>query len=561
MNFTGAARVLLAMAMLAGVATHATEPITPVETIDGIPGLPGATDVVVSPDGAHVYVVSVLGDSVVMFARDAGTNALTSLGFLEDGVGGVEGLGAASRIAISPDGAHVYVASGDAVFVGDDALAVFERDPGTGLLTEIQVLEQGVGGVDGLAAPTSLVVAPDGGHVYVGRGQTEVPERGPAVFDRDPVTGLLTFVEVTAGMPSFALALSPDGADLYAASASGDLVVAARDANTGLLTHVQTIATEGALGTFGTFPPGGIAVSGDGRHVYYAGQSDFSDLPSCCHPAIAAFERNAADGSLVLEGLHKADLGAALGPPRLTSDGLVVVVGGNPPSNQPGSSGGGASARNPATGAATLWAANSPIRGRIAISPDDRGIYGASTLDLEVGTLGACRPLAISTKLSFTNVGPDPADDRFVMKGKASLPGVGVPDLALDVTGLRLVLDTYEGGVGSSVSDDTIPGGLFAGGGTAGWVKKRGGAIWLYLDKTGTPINGITKIKIQDRSSSYPNEVGIKLIAKRGGSYPVGSGLTVARLELGAPERCLLTGDASCTENASSTKVICKSVR
>jgi len=544
------ARLLLATTLLGGAVAHATEPITLVEVISSIPGLSGTSDVVVSPDGAHVYVTSPYDDTLVMFSRDAGTNALTSLGFLQDGVGGVDGLDQAMRIAVSPDGAQVYVAS-----QGDSALAVFDRDAGTGLLTQTQVLEQGVSGVDGLTAPTSLVVAPDGGHVYGGRVRTEVPERGPAVFERDAGTGLLTFVEVTAAMPSFSMTLSPDGANLYAAGALVELVVATRDANTGLLTPVQTIPREGGLGSFTT---GSLAVSPDGRHLYYSGTSFFTTPFLDRDFAIATFVRDTGNGTLLLEGVRRAGLGADISL-RVTSDGLVLVMG----SPQFGS--GGAGARNPATGAATRWDTLQPVGGRIAIAPDDRGIYGADEGGVFVGTLGPCRPLVIDTKLSFKYIGsdPDPDNDTLVLKGKASLPGVAVPDLALDVTGVRLVLDTL--GVGP-VSDDTIPGGTYGGTGTAGWVQKNEGAIWLYLDRTLSPINGITKITIQDRSSNFPGEVGIKVIAKAGGSYPVPGGTfnvptTVARLELGSPDTCLLTGTALCKGNAALTKSTCKTDR
>ena len=48
----------------------------------------------------------------------------------QDGVGGLDGLDGASQVAVSPDGAHVYVAA-----FNDDAVTVFRRDASTGRLS------------------------------------------------------------------------------------------------------------------------------------------------------------------------------------------------------------------------------------------------------------------------------------------------------------------------------------------------------------------------------------------------------------------------------------------
>jgi len=95
-----------------------------------IDGLEQAQGVVVSPDGRHVYVVTENDDSLLAFSRDRATG---EVGFVEaefDGTGIVDGLDGARGVAISPDGGHVYVVS-----VVDDALAVFSRDSTTGDIT------------------------------------------------------------------------------------------------------------------------------------------------------------------------------------------------------------------------------------------------------------------------------------------------------------------------------------------------------------------------------------------------------------------------------------------
>ena len=160
--------------------------------VGGVEGLVGANEVALSPGGEHLYVASRSG-AVSVFARDPSTGELTFLEVELDGVGGVDGIEGAYSIAVSPDGAHVYVAGGE-----EDAIAVFARDPGTGTLTFVEVQRDGVGAVppDVISGPSSVVVSADGAHVYV-VGYGYVVPYGPALvaFARDGTSGGLTFLE------------------------------------------------------------------------------------------------------------------------------------------------------------------------------------------------------------------------------------------------------------------------------------------------------------------------------------------------------------------------------
>jgi 6-phosphogluconolactonase (cycloisomerase 2 family) len=128
----------------------------------GVDGLDGANSVAVSPDGSYVYVAGRLDDAVAIFWRNPSSGMLTYLGMAQDGVDGVDGLNGARALAISPDGRQVYVAS-----QYDDALAVFERSADDGSLTFAAAYQDGVGGVDGLNTADGVAVSPDGAHVYV----------------------------------------------------------------------------------------------------------------------------------------------------------------------------------------------------------------------------------------------------------------------------------------------------------------------------------------------------------------------------------------------------------
>ncbi len=262
---------------------------------DGAEGLYGVVDVTVSPDGNHLYAAGYDDDSVAVFARDNLTGRLTFIEALKDGVNGVDGLGGAHAVAVSPDGAHLYAAG-----YGEDAVAVFDRDAATGRLTFVQAYKDGAGGVDGLDGARAVAVSPDGLHVYVA-GYTE---DAVAVFERNSATGALAFRQVvrdnTGGVDGLdgvrALALTADGGFLYASGRSDSAVaVFSRNAATGQLTFVE-MHRDAAGGVDGLYGARAVAVSADGGSLYAAGHYE---------DAVAVFGRNAATGRLTFVEMQK----------------------------------------------------------------------------------------------------------------------------------------------------------------------------------------------------------------------------------------------------------------
>src|SRR3989442_1464249 len=151
----------------------------------GIEGLGGASAVAVSPDGLHVYAAGTQDDSVAVFSRDGTSGALFFVERERDSVDGVSGLAGVNAVAVSPDGTNVYAAGGT-----DDAVAVFSRDSATGALIFVELERQATNGVDGLDGVDAVAVSPDGTHVYTAASNANAV----AVFDRDPDTGSLAFV-------------------------------------------------------------------------------------------------------------------------------------------------------------------------------------------------------------------------------------------------------------------------------------------------------------------------------------------------------------------------------
>jgi 6-phosphogluconolactonase (cycloisomerase 2 family) len=202
------------------VIAFARDPVTGLLTpvglhqnyVGGVEGLNFAGGLEVSPDGDHVYASSRLDNAIVLFARDSGTGVLT---FVESHYASVNGLVSADDLALSPDGAHVYVADNSG-----HHLAVYSRNVGTGALTFVEIHQDGVAGVDGLRGASGVTLNPDGTHVFV----ASVSDDAVAVFERDAGTGSLTFVDLqrdkTYGVDGLNVSgggvVSADGAHYYA---------------------------------------------------------------------------------------------------------------------------------------------------------------------------------------------------------------------------------------------------------------------------------------------------------------------------------------------------------
>lgn len=198
--------------------------------------LDGARNVVVSQDGKHAYVVALFANAISVFERDPNTGLLT---FVEDFVHGVPGLNliAPFDLTISPDGLFVYVAA----YVGD-AISIFQRNPETGKLTSLGIVEDNVGTVQHLDGVISLAISQDGKNLYA----ASIYDNSLTVFNRNLSIGELTFVEdfvtgINGGMTlvrAIYTLLSPDDKFVHV-TGNNSINVFSRSPVTGGLTFVE----------------------------------------------------------------------------------------------------------------------------------------------------------------------------------------------------------------------------------------------------------------------------------------------------------------------------------
>ncbi len=228
------------------------------------------------------------------------------------------GPGVGSRaIAVSPDGRNVYVAAS-----GADAIAVFDRNPVTGALTQPRgrrgcvaavvgnAKGDGCGVAIGLLAPNSVAVSPDGRNVYA----TSRDGASVVTFHRNRKSGALKQLPPSAsgcvsGLPipgctpgrgvkwPDVVVVSPDGKNVYVGDFAGSGVTSfSRAAGSGALTQlggtagcITEAAIEGCAKGVQLNHVEGMAINPSGSTVYAA--AAFSS-------AISILQRDASTGEL-----------------------------------------------------------------------------------------------------------------------------------------------------------------------------------------------------------------------------------------------------------------------
>ncbi len=252
--------------------------------VNGVEGLAGPSDAVFSPDNQYLYVSTLVSRTIVTFSV-SNFGVMGFLGKIDAQTAGFEaGLFAGIQsITLSPDGNYLYAAAS-----GNNGIMVLSRDSGDGSLSLVGTIANGDDSsgteVSGLATVWDLVLSSDGSHLYAaGSGDDAV-----AAFSVDAGSGALTFLESEVngandpGDSGAAVAfvdrpvsvrLSPDGSRLLVGSDfSSAFTVFERD-GAGELSFVDTFRNN-VSGVSGIGGASDLDVSPDGSHVYVLGRSD-----------------------------------------------------------------------------------------------------------------------------------------------------------------------------------------------------------------------------------------------------------------------------------------------
>jgi 6-phosphogluconolactonase (cycloisomerase 2 family) len=224
------------------------------------------TSVEVSQDGRFLYASAWRAATITVFERNPDSGELTEVQKLVD----AENLQGATALRLSPDG-RMAVAS---AFTSETTV-LYRRDADTGKLTRLDVARNGIDGVTGLSWAIDTAFSPDSKFVYAIDSRGDGAEFGVAVGSVTAfgVTDQTELDFVEAGQDSrFAnargIAVRPDGETIVVVSSeAASLVVLSRDPQSGT-TRIRQVVEDEQGDVHGLSGAMGVTISPDGQFVY-----------------------------------------------------------------------------------------------------------------------------------------------------------------------------------------------------------------------------------------------------------------------------------------------------
>lgn len=139
------------------------------------------------PKGRHAYVINEMQSTVTAFQYDAAKGVLSEVQTLSTLPADFKGDNSTAEVQVHPSGKFLYGSNR-----GDNSIAVFAIDPGTGKLTYVE--NQSTGG----RTPRNFGIDPNGAYLLAANQQSD----SVVVFRIDPVTGRLSSTGKQLEVPS-----------------------------------------------------------------------------------------------------------------------------------------------------------------------------------------------------------------------------------------------------------------------------------------------------------------------------------------------------------------------
>ncbi len=522
-------------------------------SINGLSPNPGPYGIALSPDGKHAYVADEGSSKIVTFrAQTSDSGKATSLAFASSfdnaTLSANNAITAPIQVAVSADGLNVY-----ATAVTGDSIATFRRDPEEGSLTWVDTVKDGAtygcmiaqpcaGNLDGLNGAYGIAISPDGKFVYV----SSITDSSVVVLRRNESNGALSstaligsgayFVQQYTNpsmISAYGMAMSHDGANLYATGYSSDaLVVLTRDPISGTLTTKQVLTTSVAVGLDGVFR---VVATADGRFVYTAGGNNGTG-------GVCVFVRNTVDGTLTYRTCYTDTAQRALNGASdlaLSPDGKRLFV------SSRFEDGVNAFDRNPATGllifadvlTGTTTASGTPLqttRG-VAVSPDGGYVYATGHDDDAVVSIPIANPVPLASALAPAGAINTPGTvltltvngQDFLPTSRVRLNGIDLTSEYVNATQMRARVASLSMGAPGN-KDITV------------WIPAPGGSS-----------NAIPFVVLNAGEVPAPSVLGVDVLGATAGAGPININVNGMNFVSGA--QVLWNGSARPTTFVSST--------